>query len=218
MKIPMSLKNSLRITIAAGIATLLASCAVSLSRPVIAQLAIDPPIFMVAHPLKFKPSNSPYSIVVPVGFVTDLASIPRFLWWWSAPHEETLGPAILHDFLYWQQTCTKDEADALLYVSLRNVGVGANRALAIYTGVRTSAGTRSWEKNSEKRLSGESRFFTIEHAKYLIDSDHIPGWTLETYQSSATARGGTLVPPVDIDSIKLACKAGMLEYQKIRAI
>lgn len=39
-------------------------------------------------------------IIVPAGYVTDLASIPRGLWWILPPHGELMTAAILHDWLY----------------------------------------------------------------------------------------------------------------------
>ncbi len=58
--------------------------------------------------------------VIPYGFKTDLASVPRFLWPLYAPTDsDTIAPAILHDYLY---SCEADvsrvEADNMLYSAL----------------------------------------------------------------------------------------------------
>jgi hypothetical protein len=41
-----------------------------------------------------------YVVRVPRGYVTDLASIPRFLWGLIAPMDLTFAAPILHDYLY----------------------------------------------------------------------------------------------------------------------
>lgn len=44
-------------------------------------------------------------IAVPDGFVTDLASIPRWLHWLVNPYDPATAPAaILHDWLLWDET------------------------------------------------------------------------------------------------------------------
>ncbi len=39
-------------------------------------------------------------IVVPVGFITDFASVPRLFWWLVSPWGKYGKAAIVHDFLY----------------------------------------------------------------------------------------------------------------------
>ena len=38
--------------------------------------------------------------MVPAGYITDLASVPVWLWWLIPPHGELMTAAILHDWLY----------------------------------------------------------------------------------------------------------------------
>ena len=44
-------------------------------------------------------TNKTESITVPTGFVTDLASVPRAMWWLIAPFDVARA-AIVHDILY----------------------------------------------------------------------------------------------------------------------
>ena len=44
-------------------------------------------------------SNKTETITVPTGFVTDLASVPRAMWWAIAPFDVARA-AIIHDLLY----------------------------------------------------------------------------------------------------------------------
>ena len=39
-------------------------------------------------------------ITVPKGFLFDLSSVPRFLWWLIAPFELSVVAPLIHDFLY----------------------------------------------------------------------------------------------------------------------
>lgn len=50
-------------------------------------------------------------IVVPVGFVCDLASVPRPLWWLYPPFGDYIRAAIIHDYLYEQAEVSKEEID-----------------------------------------------------------------------------------------------------------
>lgn len=41
-----------------------------------------------------------WTLIVPRGFTSDLASIPRWLWWLIAPFELSLAAALVHDYGY----------------------------------------------------------------------------------------------------------------------
>lgn len=49
---------------------------------------------------------------IPRGFISDGASIPRLLWWFSHPFAELLESSIVHDWHYDNAIGTKDIADA----------------------------------------------------------------------------------------------------------
>ena len=42
-------------------------------------------------------------IDVPIGFMTDFASVPRPLWWFIPKWGKYGNAAVIHDFSYWQQ-------------------------------------------------------------------------------------------------------------------
>ena len=61
-------------------------------------------------------TNKTESITVPTGFVTDLASVPRAMWWLIAPFDVARA-AIIHDLLYktirqyrWKKKDKEDKA------------------------------------------------------------------------------------------------------------
>lgn len=199
--------------LAAGLLLALGACAIN--RPTVTQLAGDPALFMLAHPLRYGTNDGKYEIVVPEGFITDLASIPRYLWWWQAPHEAAMAPAIIHDYLYWLQPCTKEEADAVLYLALLEVGVEKRDARAVYFGVRTAAAQRAWEENRSAREGGESRFLTERYARVVQDSGIDARASLASIEKAAAAEGA-LYQPAAGPAVKRACEAAMRQFDAKR--
>jgi Protein of unknown function (DUF1353) len=60
-------------------------------------------------------------IVVPKGFVTDFASIPRPLWSLGlSPHGQYSRAAVIHDFLYWAQGCSRTQSGGIDISSLKS--------------------------------------------------------------------------------------------------
>ena len=77
---------------------------------------------------------------IPKGFVTDLASVPRFLWMFLAP-SEIAKAAVLHDYLYHSKKVSRLEADKILR-SCALQEVGRIRANLIYYAVRLNGWIR----------------------------------------------------------------------------
>ena len=110
-------------------------------------------------PLGYSPFDRSETITVPAGFVTDLASIPRFAWILLPPDGPWVKGAVIHDFLYatrgsgkWKKhppaisraiPYTRSEADAILREALENRGVGWLRRQVIWLAVRLGGG-RGW--------------------------------------------------------------------------
>lgn len=96
-------------------------------------------------------------IIVPRGFVTDLASIPDGL----APfglkaNSQYTRAAIVHDYLYWIQTCTKQQADNIFLIAMKESDVTSWKSLVIHLGVDKFGGF-SWESNKKARSAGAIR-------------------------------------------------------------
>lgn len=190
---------------------LMQSC-VSLPPPGIARLADN--VYVVIYPLRYRVGQTPYVIEVPRGFITDLASIPRALWWWESPLDRSMAPAIVHDYLYWDQTCTKDEADAVLYIAMKENGVSKVTREGVYAGVTTPLGDSAFEKNTRARLGGESRYFTSRYTDILLDRSVKPEDTLLSIQRRAMAEGGMEWPrSAPGAKLKETCKAALGLYQ-----
>lgn len=76
--------------------------------------------------------------VIPKGFETDLASIPRILWPIFAPqYSGFVAPSILHDYLYrCNNNIDRKFADEVLYSALITENVSPFTASKFYLGVR----------------------------------------------------------------------------------
>ncbi|MBI3775330.1 MAG: DUF1353 domain-containing protein [Gammaproteobacteria bacterium] len=99
----------------------------------------------------------PYQpVTVPIGFVTDFASIPRVFWSLLPPDGNYTYPAVIHDYLYWEQTTTREVADDILRLSMLDFKIDAVTLRAIYSGVRVG-GQFAWNENARLKLAGERR-------------------------------------------------------------
>lgn len=81
------------------------------------------------------------TIVVPAGFVTDFASVPRipvaFLLCGDVGHKA----AVVHDFLYTARNCDRKAADDVLAEAMAVCGVPAWRRGLMWAGVRIGGGS-----------------------------------------------------------------------------
>ena len=84
--------------------------------PVFFKPFIDGRNWIVGEVLTYKIGISQDSITVPVGFVTDFASIPPALQSFIQQNGPSLLPAVVHDYLYWKQTCTKDQSTKFCFL------------------------------------------------------------------------------------------------------
>lgn len=129
--------------------------------------------YVLLEPFKYVPPDGKEPIVVPVGFVTDFASIPGPLQGAFGPSVHDL-PALVHDYLYWRQSCTRTQADEVFYVALDVVGVSTLRRTMIRLGLAIGGPTAYRENARERR----ERLPRIIPAPYLA----IPVTTWERYR------------------------------------
>jgi hypothetical protein len=89
-------------------------------------------------------------IVVPAGFETDLASIPRFFWRVLPPLGTYSEPAVVHDWLYSVQSHVRVLADKVLLEGMTVHNVPNWQRCSIYYSVRTF-GWAAWNRAKKKR-------------------------------------------------------------------
>lgn len=146
--------NMIKSTLLFFLILLIAGCAVQ-TRPVLTPFA-DGEYWVVSQPLAYPIPDSDAVIVVPEGFVTDFASIPRVFWSVFPRHGQYTVAAIVHDYLYWDQKCTREQADNLFELVMRTAEVSMFSRLAIYAAVRFG-GSSAWDENTELKADGEVR-------------------------------------------------------------
>jgi len=97
-------------------------------------------------------------LVIPKGFRTDLATIPRFYWSILSPNKsELIAPSVLHDFLYsCSMQYTRKEVDDIFYLALMKNHVGTYTSTKVYLAIR---------------LFGGSHFTKDTDCKYKIGDD-----------------------------------------------
>lgn len=102
------------------------------------------------------PGQDGPAVVVPAGFVTDLASIPRVFWSLLPTDGAYTFPAIIHDYLYWTQMHPRDTADRVFRYGMDDMKVSGAVALAIQAAVSVGGGS-AWANNAKLRQTGEMR-------------------------------------------------------------
>jgi hypothetical protein len=90
-------------------------------------------------PLVYRLADESNTFVVPTGFETDLASVPRIPVAYMAAAGVGHRAAVLHDWLCRTAPISRKEADGVLYEALKVTGVSWWRRWMFYTGVRVGA-------------------------------------------------------------------------------
>ena len=81
-------------------------------------------------------------VVVPFGFITDFASVPRGLWNLFPPDGEYTQSAVLHDYMCVTNTFSQLKIDRIFYESMGILGVPKWRRVIMYLAVRIWHGFR----------------------------------------------------------------------------
>jgi len=102
------------------------------------------------------------TIVVPAGFVTDFASTPRWIWAVLPPFGTYQLAAVLHDFLYWDQGCTREQADEWFRIAMHQSDVNPVERDMIWETVRKGAAA-AWASNAAAKAAGQPRIIPKEY-------------------------------------------------------
>lgn len=116
------------------------------------------PVYVLTKPIDWLPNQGQKAgpVHVPTGFVTDFASVPRVFWTALRPDGVYTYPAIIHDYLYWEQSRTREEADQVFRWSMEDFKIPAATIEVIYRAVRWG-GESYWEQNRRLKAGGERR-------------------------------------------------------------
>lgn len=75
-------------------------------------------------------------IFIPVGFITDFASVPRLLWSIIPPWGTYGKPSIVHDYLLTQTKYTRKRADEIFLEGMEVLGVPRWKRTIMFVSVR----------------------------------------------------------------------------------
>ena len=96
-------------------------------RPVAFEPFADGNFSVTMSPMSYSVGSTGKTILVPAGFVTDFASTPRAMWSFLPPFGTYQKAAVMHDYLYWTQGCTRKQADDILWEAMVESEVQPNR-------------------------------------------------------------------------------------------
>jgi hypothetical protein len=117
------------------------------------------PVYFLTKPISWipNPDQTQYQrLDVPVGFVTDFASIPRMFWSLLRPDGVYTYPAIVHDYMYWMQDRPREVADEIFRFGMQDFNIDRVTVTAIYEAVRLGGGS-AWNSNAKLKHEGEKR-------------------------------------------------------------
>jgi hypothetical protein len=101
-------------------------------------------LWRLVKPFRFQGARC---INVPVGFITDGASVPRLCWPLFSPTGSYLGAAVIHDFLYSSKVLTRKESDLVFLEAMKAAGVGLFTRRLVFAAVRVG-GWAAWKTST----------------------------------------------------------------------
>jgi hypothetical protein len=122
-------------------------------------------IAWLLEPLRYEIGTTGIAIEVPDGFVTDYASIPQAFWSLGLATRGTYSrAAIIHDYLYWSQSCTKEQADHLMVLAMKESDVEGWKRNAIQAGLWIGA-QKAWDDDKAERGESLPRIIPADRRK-----------------------------------------------------
>ena len=153
---------------------------------------VDGRNWIVRQPLIYTIGISKNSVTIPPGFVTDFASIPPALQSIIQQNGPYILPAVVHDYLYWKQTCTRGQSDQILLLAMIENNVRAVHRVAIYEAVK-AAGSFAWDENASDRAKRLIRIIPPDHQS--IGANTIwPDYRLQLFQQGIIERPDSQIP------------------------
>lgn len=154
--------------LALALSGLLLAAPFVLAQQPIASIAVkqfnDGTHWIVIEPVVYRIGNTKLEIEVPRGFVTDFASIPYGITAFFLPTGQYSRAAVIHDYLYWTQRCSRDQADRIFLLAMIESDVPYRTRATIYRTVR-AGGESSWIANQKERQAGQPRIIPEANMK-----------------------------------------------------
>lgn len=96
--------------------------------------------WVLTSDLKYEGKYDPF--IVPAGFRTNFASVPRLFTWLVPTSGTYTKAAVLHDWLCSQSSLSRYDADGIFRRTLRELGVSDLRRYVMWGAVRLAAGMK----------------------------------------------------------------------------
>lgn len=111
---------------------------------------LDDERWRLLAPLRYRSAVLGDVVTVPVGTITDMASVPRapLMFWLTG--DTARRPAVVHDYLYATHAHPRAIADAVFLEAMGVAGVPWWRRQLMYRAVRL-CGHRAWASGPERR-------------------------------------------------------------------
>lgn len=126
--------------------------------------------FVLVNSMFYEVKRTGQMITVPAGFVTDFASVPWYGRWFINVLGKHSIPAIVHDYLYWEQRCTRDEADAILQEAMGEYSSSSIDQTVVFYAVKYGAQS-AWDDNTKDRANGYIRVLTGAYQNIPLNTD-----------------------------------------------
>lgn len=95
---------------------------------------LSPGMWQLVEPLVYQGNSQQF--VVPKGFETDFASVPKLFTWLVPPYGLYTKAAVLHDFLLHDKPVSDSDADGIFRRAMRELGVSFLRRWIMWAAVR----------------------------------------------------------------------------------
>lgn len=95
-------------------------------------------------------------LIVPIGFKTDFASIPRIVWPIVSPFDEYAKAAVLHDWMYYKGMYSRKKSDEIFNEAMKVLDTPEWKRLLVYFFVRLCSWW-TWKKHrkNDRNQKGE---------------------------------------------------------------
>ncbi|MHC4623360.1 MAG: DUF1353 domain-containing protein [Planctomycetota bacterium] len=118
------------------------------------------------------------TIKVPAGFITDFASVPRLFWAFFPTWGKYGNAAVIHDYVYWEQSYSRERADEIFLEGMLVLGVGQRKAGLLYNAVK-HFGKGAWSRNKKARERGVKKLIPLTDEMIQIPKMELKGFLPE---------------------------------------
>jgi hypothetical protein len=113
---------------------------------------IEEGLWLLHEPLVYESDLLGKTIVVPTGFETDFASVPRIPLAFLLTGGKANKAAVIHDYLYAKQEVSRAQADSVFLEAMKVSNQPGWRANLMWAGVRIG-GWVGWKVHTDRNLA-----------------------------------------------------------------